>query len=151
MATYSFKEMFCPYVKDGSKRQTVRAYRKDGRLPKVGEDANLFYAMRTKYCTRLNEKNTDFVKDAKTVFVDKKGIMVTTLRSKVDAELLLNTGKYKKLFPLLSKEEASRFAWLDGMRPEGSTLQNPGNAYEIFHQFFKQLHSLPFVGTVTYW
>lgn len=53
MSAYNFLKRFAPAVRDGLKRQTIRAHRKDGRVPKVGEQLQLYTGMRTKHCTLL--------------------------------------------------------------------------------------------------
>ncbi len=40
-------------MEDGSKHQTIRAHRKDGQQPKVGDNLQLYTAMRTKKCRLL--------------------------------------------------------------------------------------------------
>ena len=45
--------MFVDKVESGEKRQTIRAYRKDGRDPKPGDPLYLFTGMRTTACRRL--------------------------------------------------------------------------------------------------
>jgi len=53
MVAYNFKKHLAPKVEDGSKHQTIRSYRKDERRPKVGDNLQLFTAMRTKKCRLL--------------------------------------------------------------------------------------------------
>lgn len=53
MPAYNFKREFAEDVRSGRKRQTIRARRKDGREPKVGETLFLYTGMRTKKCERL--------------------------------------------------------------------------------------------------
>lgn len=48
MVAYSFKQMFAPRILDGTKRQTVRSERK--RHARIGEELQLYTAMRTKHC-----------------------------------------------------------------------------------------------------
>lgn len=54
MAAFSFKKRFVDQVRNGSKRQTIRALRK---YPvRIGETLHLFYAQRTKYCEKLRQE-----------------------------------------------------------------------------------------------
>ena len=53
MPALNFQAQFAPLVESGEKRQTIRAYRKDGRDPKPGCRLYLFTGMRTKSCIRL--------------------------------------------------------------------------------------------------
>lgn len=62
MPSLNFKKQFAPMIKEGLKpenertgrikRQTIRAYRKDGRNPHPGDVLHLFTGMRTKSCER---------------------------------------------------------------------------------------------------
>jgi hypothetical protein len=49
---FNFKPQFVPLVKSGKKRQTVRATRADGRVPRPGDVAKLYTGLRTRN-TRL--------------------------------------------------------------------------------------------------
>jgi len=51
----NFQSRFAPLVESGEKRQTIRAYRKGGRDPKVGDTLYLYTGMRTKACRKLGE------------------------------------------------------------------------------------------------
>ena len=53
MVAFNFKKQFIEAVEEGTKRQTIRAHRKDGRQPKVGDKLQLYYGMRTKKCRLL--------------------------------------------------------------------------------------------------
>lgn len=68
MPAISFKKQFAEKVKTGEKRQTVRAYRKDGRDPKPGDMLYLYTGMRTKNCKKLKEVVCQHIKD---VIIDK--------------------------------------------------------------------------------
>jgi hypothetical protein len=50
MVALSFKRRFVEPIQMGTKRQTVRAIRKDGRTAKPGDELQLYTAMRTKHC-----------------------------------------------------------------------------------------------------
>ena len=51
----NFQARFAPIVESGEKRQTIRAYRKDGRDPKRGDTLYLYTGQRTKACRKLGE------------------------------------------------------------------------------------------------
>ena len=53
MPALNFKKQFAQSVNLGTKRQTIRRYRKDGRDPKPGDKLYLYTGMRTKNCKRL--------------------------------------------------------------------------------------------------
>lgn len=55
MPALNFQKRFVRLVESGEKRQTIRAYRRDGRDPKPGDTLYLFTGMRTKRCRRLRE------------------------------------------------------------------------------------------------
>lgn len=57
MAAYNFKLQFVPAIRAGTKKHTIRAERKDGRVPKVGEPLALYSGMRTKQCFRILAAN----------------------------------------------------------------------------------------------
>lgn len=55
MPLLGFQKQFAALVESGEKRQTIRAYRKDGRDPKVGQTLYLYTGLRTKQCRKLGE------------------------------------------------------------------------------------------------
>jgi hypothetical protein len=55
MPALNFKKQFAPMVEAGTKRQTIRAKREDGRNSKPGETLYLYTGMRTKGCRKLGE------------------------------------------------------------------------------------------------
>lgn len=44
---FNFQKQFAPKVEAGEKRQTVRAFRADGRLPRIGDTAKCYTGLRT--------------------------------------------------------------------------------------------------------
>jgi hypothetical protein len=55
MYVANFQTRFVALVEQGKKRQTIRAERKDGRQPRVGDTIRLYAGMRTKNCRRLGD------------------------------------------------------------------------------------------------
>ena len=55
MPLLGFQKQFVESVESGEKRQAIRAYRKDGRDPKVGDRLHLYTGLRTKQCRKLGE------------------------------------------------------------------------------------------------
>lgn len=55
MPLLGFKKQFAPAVENGTKRQTIRARRKNGRDPKPGDTLYLYAGLRTKQCRKLGE------------------------------------------------------------------------------------------------
>lgn len=147
-------------VQDGTKTQTVRAYRKDGKLPMPGEAVNLFTGMRTKDCQRIEPLTTGakpVVKSVATIFILENGTMYTgVMLSEETANKFLSVMLKFGYNPAKEVNKVTGalkdlFAWQDGFRPAGSTADNPGEAFALMLDFWKQTHSLPFVGTITYW
>jgi hypothetical protein len=61
MPAFNFKKQFAADVESRKKRQTIRAKRKDGRNPHVGDELYLYTGMRTKSCRKLGEEICKFV------------------------------------------------------------------------------------------
>ena len=57
MPLLGFQSRFAPLVESGEKRQTIRAYRKDGRDPREGDRLYLWTGLRTKGARKLGESN----------------------------------------------------------------------------------------------
>jgi hypothetical protein len=76
MPLLGFQKRFAPLVKTGEKRQTIRAYRKDGRDPKLGDTLYLYAGLRTQQCRKLGEavvrEVLPFGIDAPFINVDRK-------------------------------------------------------------------------------
>lgn len=62
MPLLGFQAQFVSAVEDGSKRQTIRAFRKDKRDPKVGQTLYLYTGLRTKQCRKLGEAECTYAK-----------------------------------------------------------------------------------------
>src|SRR6185437_1962428 len=45
---FNFQKRFAPKVASGQKRQTIRARRKDGRMPRRGDHIKLYTGLRTR-------------------------------------------------------------------------------------------------------
>ena len=55
MPLLNFKKQFVPKIESGEKTHTIRAYRKDGRNPHVGDTLYLYTGLRTKSARKLGE------------------------------------------------------------------------------------------------
>lgn len=55
IAAYGFQERWRETLGSGQKRMTIRATRKDGRLPRVGDTLRGYIGMRTKRCELVTE------------------------------------------------------------------------------------------------
>lgn len=63
MPAFNFKKQFAQAVKNKTKRQTIRAYRKDYRNPQAGDVLYLYTGMRTKNCQKLGEEQCNSVSE----------------------------------------------------------------------------------------
>ena len=86
MPALNFQKQFAPKVEAGEKRQTIRAERKDGRMPaKVGDTLALYTGMRTKGCRKLMDAECI---DVSQVCIDRvpDGVRVAVNHQRMDAE-----------------------------------------------------------------
>jgi hypothetical protein len=73
MFVCNFQDRFAGKVETGAKRQTIRAERKDGRIPKVGEKIRHYTGMRTKNCRLLCDA---VIVSVDQVVVDPRGVWI---------------------------------------------------------------------------
>lgn len=133
MPAYSYQERFIPFILDGSKDHTVRAERAGrSRHARPGDTLYLYFGMRTKWCRKIGE----------------------AICSKVES-IIISVDSIKLNGQNLSWEELHRFAWKDGFRPEGSTLEQPWGAWTLMVRWWKETNGLdgehPWTGVVIYW
>jgi transcription elongation factor len=95
MATYllNFKKQFAPAVEDGSKRQTIRQHRKDGKRVQPGDTLKLYTGLRTRGARLLRASQAEHV---------------CSVRLEVGSRLLVIDGR------LLDVMEKANFARADG-------------------------------------
>lgn len=79
---FNFKKQFAPLVEAGTKRQTVRAKRKDGRIPVPGDTAKCYTGLRTS-ATRLLVSAP--VIEASPVLIDFKERTLSVNGTRLDA------------------------------------------------------------------
>lgn len=72
MPLFNFHKQFAADVESGKKRQTIRARRKDGIRPQVGQTAFLYTGTRTKACRKLGEYP---IKAVRLVFISEFGAL----------------------------------------------------------------------------
>lgn len=58
---FNFQQRFADAVASGKKHQTLRALRKDGRLPNVGDTVKCYTGMRSKGCRLLRVGEVAYV------------------------------------------------------------------------------------------
>lgn len=73
MPALNFHSRFAPLVESGQKRQTIRAFRKDGRDPKPGDTLYLFTGMQTKRCRKIG---VAVVESVEFVDIDERSLVV---------------------------------------------------------------------------
>lgn len=126
MTAYGFKARFGPKIITKSKTQTMRLPRKDGRLPPVDGELQMFTGMRTPQCIRLG---TATVKAVYPISIDWE-------HSWVDVQMKPAGKPYR-----LNRAELDRFAVADG-------FENWLELYEFFHK----VHGAePFKGYLIIW
>lgn len=145
-------------IKDGSKKQTVRSFRK--HPVKAGQLAHLYYGMRTSNCTKLVE-NSPVISHVATVFLSATGglcIIETNWIDEFEREkILLHGPAYLETLEKtvgikhkwLSENFRDMFAYNDGFRHQDKPMSHNG-CFEIMYRWWKQTHDLPFIGNVIY-
>lgn len=127
MPALNFQKQFAPLVESGEKRQTIRAYRKDGRDPKPGDTLYLYTGMRTKACRKLGEVEC---KSASEVMVFRRGAVMKNPDDESD-RIIRNDENF---------DAADAFAEEDGF---GSMAEMAA--------WFEKTHGLPFEGLLIRW
>lgn len=126
MPALNFKAQFADDVEFGSKRQTVRAPRKDGRDHcKVGDTIKLYTGMRTKACRLLGEAKVTSIRK---IWMD--GVSMTLDGQHVPSAV------YDRHSPMTDNE----FAEADGF-----------DSFMDMADWFRNVHGLPFEGVVIAW
>lgn len=161
MPAYSFKPRFVPFVKDGTKTQTVRRIRK--YPPRKGQPTTLLTGSRFKP-QRIREEKP-LVENVDTIVIGSTGkmfllknIAITqeqeiTIRAIIElSEVMPNEFKIHPPYNFyeLSNEEKDLFAWMDGFRTDYRSNDTTG-CFDLMFRWFQSIHTLPFVGHVTYW
>ena len=162
MPAYSFNKQFVPMILDGSKRQTIRARRKNPA--KVGDILYLYSGLRTKSCKKLRE---EICKATTTIVITKFNLLLFERRLTNEEYDLLrwedinyklqDRSSFYKLLPsaaflnLYHPFSRDLLAWNDGFRPHGTSFFNMQGCYSLLRKYFKETHELPFIGDIIYW
>lgn len=163
MPAYSFKERFVPMVLDGSKPHTIRNRRKNPA--RVGDPLYLYFGMRTKWCRKLREETclktgSILITQGGRVYLfdgllaphfTAQGISSLADIWKIEITKFTATDGTSIGCRKLYEDEKQRLSWLDGFRPEGSTLDEPGEAFELMYRYWSIANSLPYLGDIIYW
>lgn len=153
MPAYSFKQRFIPMVEDGSKQQTIRARRLKG-FSKKGDRLYLYFGLRTKHVRKLRE---EICTNVRTIIITQTDIHLIHYRmSDSEVELLqdqMGKGNLPEIGIKLDAVLRNALAWADGFRPDGSTINQPGEAFELMIRFWRQTHDLSyaFIGDLIEW
>ena len=129
MPALNFQERFAPLVESGEKRQTIRAYRKDKRDPKVGDTLYLYTGMRTKACRKLMESRCTDVRRFEIHVTDEGGLY-----------WLLGEDATDDHCQVLTTDECAQIAIADGF-----------NGHYAMTDWFDKTHGLPFEGLLIRW
>lgn len=158
MPAFSFKARFCEYVKDGSKPGTIRGVR--NHAPRAGQLAHLFYAMRTKQCTKLVEPSP-VILSVRGIYISENidvALFSMPVTKHNEADLLSEFVKIdsNKLPPhlygmplrWLTADEKDQLAWTDGFREAG---QVRGSMAHMIPFWMTPENRLPFLGNYIMW
>ena len=127
MPALNFQKRFAPLVEDGSKRTTIRLWRK--RPFKVGDRLYLYTGQRTKSCRKLGEA---VCTDAGQIRIDDSGLV-----------LWLKPVSGERLTPLDSPPEAA----LTQVIAQGDGFVD----FNDMKKWFRHTHGLPFEGQIVFW
>lgn len=125
MPLLGFHARFAPLVESGQKRQTIRAYRKDGRDPKVGDRLYLWTGLRQPGARKLGEAACLRVEE---IVIDERGASI----GRCDG---MRSGGVR-----LRGVAADRFARADGFA-----------SWDGLVAWFRSTHGLPFRGLLIRW
>lgn len=133
MVALNFKAEFADDVDEGRKRRSIRAPRKDGRVPKKGERAHLFTGMRSPKCRRLRDGEADTVWRVRPVQISHAGVCL-------DGRMLF---------------AGDTPAYQGGPDPEaydGDFARADGfDSFSDMADWFQKQHGLPFSGNLIEW
>ena len=121
MPAFNFQKRFVEKVESGEKKQTIRTHRKDGRNPRVGQTAFLYFGMRTKSCRKIGE---GIITSVEPIVINRNGPFIDIA---VGADPL---GHYEKV----------NLSRVDGF----------GCFHEML-EWFETTHGLPFYGFLIKW
>lgn len=126
MVAYNFQARFATAVADGSKRQTIRAERKDGRHAKPGDRIQLYTGMRTRACRKL--------RDPDPICSESRPIQIASWC------VSMRDPDPKKQLLLFVPDHLDAFARADGFAD-----------FEAMKTWFAKTHGLPFSGRLIGW
>lgn len=126
MGAYNFKAQFVPFVKNGTKRHTIRARRRHPDRP--GSTFYGFHGMRTQHCEKLIEAPVLRLEDIK----------IYRAQIWIEGEEL-------------GASEKDLLAWRDGFRYPEQPLY-PKACFELMLRFWVKEHGdIDFAGDIIHW
>ena len=126
MGLYNFKEMFVPFIRDGTKTHTIRAVR---ALPDVPGNTMHLY-------TGLRQPGAELIGRVPCIKVEP-------IRITWDHVVIIGDAK-------LDRDEKDLLAWRDGFRLEAATLPGHRGCFELLMLKFWE-GRLPFEGHIYHW
>lgn len=130
MVALNFQKQFADDVEAGRKTRSIRAPRKDGRVPQKGELAHLFTAMRSKACRKIG---LSIVVRVRPIEIDHTGV-------KIDGRILYagDTPAYQ--------------GGPDAEHYDGDFARADGfDSFSDMADWFLKNHGLPFSGYLIEW
>lgn len=155
MGIYNFMPRFVPMIEDWSKRHTIRGERAHPDTP--GNAMHNYTGLRhpgARCLMRPMCVRTEFIRiegGPRTPFRILMGFSLGLGATDADARVASPIYGSETGGPLvrLAEDELQQLAWRDGFRPDGSTLDNPGDAFRLMATFWEQ--RLPFEGSIYHW
>jgi hypothetical protein len=156
MPAYSFKKEFVPFLKDKSKKHTIRKRRK--RPARKGDKIYLYWGMRTRHCQKIAE---EICQDCVTIAITRDNIYLFAARlSDFDADTFAQILQHdvvfysdrcsycKVPFRRLSADECDELAWSDGFRWPDRENHVTG-CFRLMRNYW--IKELPAVRDIVYW
>jgi len=148
MPLFTFQERFVQFVREGSKRQTIRNFRK---YPvRAGQFMHPYTGPRFKPVKVTDKK---LIADVKCLAIFKTGkiyIIQTNWLSSEERTTIKKRGIKSCKYPYVPLNEygSDLFAFDDGFRVDSNKT---AGSHNLMMRWWKQTHDLPFVGFITYW
>lgn len=151
MPLFSFQERFVPFVRNKTKRQTIRKFRK---FPvKVGQPVTLVTGSRFSPVEILTERPTIYAVDSIVIYPDGSlyiipGHSLTEMQQISIKQIGIEVCPYP--YVKFEGTDKDRFAWWDGFRhPEDPNDIN--GCFRLMLSWWRKTHELPFIGFVAKW
>ncbi len=134
----NFQAWKAPRVESGDLTQTIRALRRDGRDPKVGDVLYLFTGQRTKKCRRLGEARCS---------------RVTPIRIAVFDTWIHQILEYQLVALSYRTDECEYLPWSIYSRSQERKIARADGFSDMVEmaEWFKKTHGLPFYGLLIRW